>query len=168
MPSPQRIDPPRTGDERATLQGFLDYQRATLAWKCDGLTAAQLRERAVPPSALSLLGLVRHLAEVERGWFRRGVAGEQIGYLYCTQDDPDADFDRVDDASVEEALAAWRDERQRAQEIVATAPSLDSTFKRGDQDVSLRWLLCHLIEEYSRHNGHADLLRERLDGQTGE
>lgn len=167
MAEADRVDPPATGDERATLTAFLDYHRGTLAWKCEGLTDAQLRERAIPPSALSLLGLVRHLAEVERGWFRRGVAGEKVEYRYCTDDDPEADFGRVAEASVEEAFAAWREECDRSRAIVAAAPSLDATFGQRSPH-SLRWLLCHMIEEYARHNGHADLLRERLDGATGE
>ncbi|MBO0708575.1 MAG: DinB family protein [Candidatus Dormibacteraeota bacterium] len=167
MAEAARVEPPTTGDERATLTAFLDYHRATLAWKCEGLTGEQLRQRAVPPSTLSLLGLVRHLAEVERGWFRRGFAGEELGILYCTDEDPDADFERVDDAPVDDAFATWREECERSRAIVAAAPSLDATFGTRSRR-SLRWLLCHLIEEYARHNGHADLLRERLDGATGE
>jgi len=164
-----RPAPPTAGDERSTLVGFLEFQRATLAAKCIGLTDAQLRARAVEPSNLSLLGLVRHMAEVERGWFRAGIAGEPVGDIWVSPGDPDADFDQVDDAGVAEAFAAWEAEYLRAREIVDATPSLDVTFdhlRLGP--VSLRWVVLHLIEEYARHNGHADLLRERLDGATGE
>jgi uncharacterized damage-inducible protein DinB len=165
-----RTEPPYTADERATLAGFLDFQRDTLEWKCTGLVAEQLRERAVPPSGLSLLGLVRHLAEVERWWFRRGVAGEKVGPMYYTDEEPDRDLDDVDDATAEDvegAVAAWRFEVRRAREISAATP-LEQTFTRRDQAFSHRWVLVHMIEEYARHNGHADLLRERADGSTGE
>jgi uncharacterized damage-inducible protein DinB len=166
----ERTDPPSYGDERATLTGFLDYQRATLALKTAGLDAAQLATRATPPSTLSLLGLVRHLAEVERGWFR-GFAGEQVDDLYVTGTDPDYDFNGAvaDPAMVAQAFTDWQHEIAHAREIVAGA-SLDAGFdrpERGDS-YSLRWILAHMIEEYARHNGHADLLREAIDGQTGE
>jgi len=165
-----RTEPPQVGDDRATLTGFLDFHRDTLEWKCAGLTPEQLRERAVPPSSMSLLGLVRHLAEVERGWFQRGVAGETVVPLYYSDDDPDGDFDNVDGATqadVDEAFATWRAAVARAREIIAAA-SLDDTFTRRDGEISVRWVLVHMIEEYARHNGHADLLRERIDGATGE
>jgi uncharacterized damage-inducible protein DinB len=165
-----RTEPPYVGDERAILTGFLDFHRDTLEWKCAGLTAEQLRERAAPPSSLTLLGLLRHLAEVERGWFRRGVAGEDVGPLYYTEEEPDRDFDDVDDATdedVEGALAAWRYEVRRAREVAASA-ALGDTFTRRGREFSVRWVLVHMIEEYARHNGHADLLRERIDGSKGE
>ena len=171
MKEQDRTEPPYVADERAVLTGFLDFHRDTLEWKCTGLTPEQLRERAVPPSSLSLLGIVRHMADVERGWFRRGVAGEKdAGPIHYSDDDPDGDFDRVDDATqadVDEALATWRAEVRRAREIVAAA-SLDDTFAGREDQISVRWVLVHMIEEYARHNGHADLLRERLDGATGE
>ena len=110
---------------------------------------------------------MRHLTDVERGWFRRGLAAEQVGSLYWTEQDPDGDFDGVDDAPVGEAFDAWREQCDRSRAIVAAVPSLDATFGARTAR-SLRWLLCHMIEEYARHNGHADLLRERLDGATGE
>jgi uncharacterized damage-inducible protein DinB len=158
-------------DERATLAGFLDRYRDTLEWKCTGLTPEQLSERAVPPSTMSLLGLVRHMAEVERGWFRRGLAGEDVGPLYYTEQEPDRDFDDVDGATaddVEGAFAVWRFEVKRAREISAATP-MDRTFisKGSGTTISHRWLLVHMIEEYARHNGHADLLRERIDGEKG-
>lgn len=154
-------------DERAMLEAWLDWHRDTLARKCDGLPAEQLRQRAVPPSTMSLLGLVRHMAEVERGWFRRRIAGQDFAYLYASEDDPDGDFDNVDDADVEEAFATWRAECEAAREVMRGVESLDRTFDLRGNTVSVRWVLVHMIEEYARHNGHADLLRERLDGSKG-
>jgi uncharacterized damage-inducible protein DinB len=165
----ERVDPPHIADERTMLTTWLDWQRATLARKCAGLGADQLRERAVPPSSLSLLGLVRHMAEVERGWFRNGVARQDVGYRWVRPDDEDADFNDVAGADVDEAFAAWGEEIEQARQIVAAAPSLDVTFTRPKRpEISLRWTLVHMIEEYARHNGHADLLRERLDGEVGD
>ena len=163
----QRTEPPRESDERATLSGFLQYQRETLAMKCAGLTTEQLRRRAVPPSELSLLGLVRHMAEVERGWFRRVLNGENIARRWIRESGEYADFD-VDAADGEEAFGAWQEECARSRALVDAAESLDVVGRRGDEVFSLRWILTHMIEEYARHNGHADLLRERIDGSTGE
>jgi uncharacterized damage-inducible protein DinB len=160
-------DIPREADERTTLTAFLDWQRNTLEGKCAGLDAEQLRRRAAPPSSLSLLGLVRHMAEVERWWFRVNLAAEQVGALFSTDGDPDADFE-VDTADVETAFTAWQAECERAREI-AMSRTLDDTGRNRDTGrvMSLRWTLVHMIEEYSRHNGHADLLRERIDGAVG-
>jgi uncharacterized damage-inducible protein DinB len=167
MDASDRPEPPEVADERATLTGFLDYQRATLAWKISDLGADDLRRRAVPSSALSLLGLVRHMAEVERGWFRKDLAGESIGDIWTTEDTPEAAFD-VEGADVDEAIVAWEAECDQARAIAA-AYSLDETFVlRGSWTLSLRWLLSHMVEEYARHNGHADLLREAIDGEVGE
>jgi uncharacterized damage-inducible protein DinB len=131
------------------------------------LDADQLRQRSAPPSTLSLLGLVRHMAEVERGWFRRTIAGEDVAQIYTSDADPDGEFDNVDTADVDEALATWRDECRSGDEI-ASARDLDATGRqRTGRVVSLRWVLMHMVEEYSRHNGHADLLRERIDGAVG-
>jgi uncharacterized damage-inducible protein DinB len=163
-----RIDPPYVADERAMLDAWLDYHRDTLAWKCEGLDEAQLRQRAVPPSSLSLLGLVRHMADVERNWFRRVLGGEDVAGIYWTDDDPDGDFDNVDTADVQEAFATWRAECDHARRAAAAAPSLEATGLRRGETVSLRWILVHMIEEYARHNGHADLLRERIDGTVGD
>jgi uncharacterized damage-inducible protein DinB len=158
---------PRNGDERSTLLAFLEWQRATLARKCEELDADQLRRRSAEPSTLSLLGLLRHMADVELGWFRRTLAGEDVEYHYSSDEDIDGEFDNVDTADVEEAFATWRDECARADEIISRR-ALEATGHRRDrQEVSMRWILTHMIEEYSRHNGHADLLRERIDGATG-
>ena len=150
------------------LTGWLDWHRATLPAKCAGLAPEQLRLRAVPPATLSLLGLVRHLAEMERGWFRQVLAAEDVPDLYRVPDDPDGDFDRVDGADPDEAFRVWHEECEAARRIVAAAPSLDVTGTQGDETFSLRWILTHMIAEYSRHLGHADLLRQRIDGATGE
>jgi uncharacterized damage-inducible protein DinB len=166
----QREEPPPRADERTTLVAALDHQRAILWRKCDGVPAERMVERAVPPSSLSLLGLVRHVADVERVWFRRRFAGEDVPLRYSTRDDPDRDFDDVRPEGVEEALAAWRAECDAARRIVAAARSLDALGRqpRRDEQWTLRWLLVHLVEEYARHNGHADLLRERIDGTVGD
>jgi uncharacterized damage-inducible protein DinB len=158
---------PRNDDERSTLLAFLEWQRETLARKCAGLAPDQLRIRSAEPSTLTLLGLVRHMADVELGWFRRTLAGEDVADHYSSEDDQDADFNNVDTADVDEAFAAWHDERSRADEIISRR-ALDATGRqRSGTEVSMRWILNHMIEEYSRHNGHADLLRERIDGATG-
>ena len=149
---------------------WLDYHRATLAMKCDGLTAEQLRMRSVEPSSMSLLGLVRHMAEVERNWFRRVLGGDAAPSLYSSREDPDGDFDNVDEADIDEAFAAWRAECEHSTDVLATVGSLDDIGRRQWRgiDISVRWALVHMIEEYARHNGHADLLRERIDGATGD
>ncbi|MEV4323032.1 DinB family protein [Microbispora rosea] len=165
-----RIDPPVVAGERAMLRAWLDWHRETLAVKCQGLTEEQLRLRSVPPSSMSLLGLVRHMADVERAWFRRRLNGEDLGGIYYSDDDPDGEFDNVDTASAEEAFATWHAEIEHARAAEEACADLDTTTKTGRQGVhhSLRWIMCHMIEEYARHNGHADLLRERIDGATGE
>jgi hypothetical protein len=166
-PAVERRDPPRTSDERAALEGWLDYHRATLLTKCTGLTEDQLRERSAPPSNLSLLGLVRHLAEVERWWFRINVGAEPVTDIYCTKESPDADFDDVDTADAEADLATFQAEVELARRAVADR-DLDDRFERPHGPLDIRWTFIHMIEEYARHNGHADLLRERIDGVTGE
>jgi uncharacterized damage-inducible protein DinB len=165
-----RTDPPFAGDEVTLLRAWLDFERATLAWKCDGLVDGQLRQRAVAPSTMSLLGLVRHMTDVERYWIQRILLGRDIEQRYWTDDDPDIDFDAVDTASGADALAAWREEMAATDSAIADDPSPDrlGAGRRHDEDVSLRWILVHLVQEYARHNGHADLLRERIDGATGE
>jgi uncharacterized damage-inducible protein DinB len=158
------------GDERQTLTDFLRRQRLTLEIKCAGLSPAQMAARSVRPSTMSLLGLVRHMAEVERTWFRVRFAGENVARRCQTEDDPDADFDGAagDDITVEEAWTAWREEVAYA-ERYAEEHDLSSLGRDGDgSPVSLRELLVHLVEEYARHNGHADLLRERIDGRVGQ
>ncbi len=153
--------------ERATLVGYLRDQRLTLELKCAGLDAAELARRAVPPSTLSLLGLVRHMAMVEQNWFRRRMAGEDVPRHYRSDAQPDGDFDGAvgDPDVVGEAWATWRAEVAFAERFVDEAPDLGVVGKQGD---ALREVLVHMIEEYARHNGHADLLRERIDGRIGQ
>ncbi|HUZ20916.1 MAG TPA: DinB family protein [Acidimicrobiales bacterium] len=167
-----RIDPPGVADERTMLESWLDYHRATLAMKCDGLEDPQLRERAVPPSTLSLLGLVRHMAEVERAWFRRFLGGEDAPYLYCARtadgDRDDGEFDDVETAEVAEDFATWHEECEHSRGVAASLPSLDVTAERRGEVLSFRWVLVHMVEEYARHNGHADLIRQSIDGAVGD
>jgi hypothetical protein len=164
-----RADVPRTGDERTMLDGWLDYHRETLQLKCAGLTPQQLVLRSVEPSTLSLLGLVRHLAEVERWWFRQCFAGMELRDLFCTEATPDGDFDDAVAAGAEADLATLTAEIDLARKA-AVGHSLDETFQHPHRpiEVSLRWVYTHMIEEYARHNGHADIIRERIDGVTGE
>ncbi|MFE2288012.1 DinB family protein [Streptomyces sp. NPDC059443] len=160
---------PTTGDERRMLAAMLGAQRATLENKCAGL-GEELATRSVEPSSLSLLGLVRHLADVERRWFRRVLAGAEAPPLFSSAEDPDGDFDGAvaKPAVVEQAWEAWREEVAFAERFTARAPDLEVSGKDGWLgEVSLRWVLIHMIEEYARHNGHADLLRERIDGAIG-
>jgi uncharacterized damage-inducible protein DinB len=165
----ERPVPPMNADERTTLEGWLDFHRATLAMKCDGLDDAQAADASVPPSTLTLTGLVQHMAEVERNWFRRVFAGEQAPPLHDPQADPsarDGGFDLAEGATLRAALDTWQAEVTRARELCADH-RLDDTGRFMGQEVSLRWIHVHMIEEYARHNGHADLLRERVDGTTG-
>ncbi|HEX6501257.1 MAG TPA: DinB family protein [Micromonosporaceae bacterium] len=165
-PDVTRPRPPLIAGEREMLDAWLDFHRATLVHKCAGLTVEQLRERACPPSSLSLLGLVRHMTDVERGWFT-GFAGGDRTKRYSSPDNPDGDFDDVDGADPQEAFAAFAEECDTSRSLVA-GRDLDETYVhwRGEE-ISLRWIYVHMIEEYARHNGHADLLRERIDGTVG-
>jgi hypothetical protein len=161
----ERVKAPLVADERTMLDAWLDFHRATLLLKCDGLTADQLTSRAVPPSGLSLLGLVRHMTEVERGWFGDFGDGDH-GPIYASDDD--ADFNDLDPARAEPELATYRAEVATCRALVADL-DLDDTYEADNGRVySLRWITVHMIEEYARHNGHADLLRERIDGVTGD
>ncbi len=166
-----RADPPLQGGEREVLTGFLSWQRQTLELKCAGLDAADLARRSVPDATLSLLGLVRHLADVELSWFRQVLAGQQVPRRFRTREDPDAAFNGAvaDPAVVAAAWQAWREEVAFAEDFVARAASLDvSGTEPWRGAVSLRWVLVHMVEEYARHNGHADLLRQRIDGRVGQ
>ncbi|GAB7029287.1 DinB family protein [Streptomyces platensis subsp. malvinus] len=179
-----RTVPPPLADERATLEAWLDFHRATLPLKCEGLDDRQLRLASVPPSSMTLLGLVQHMAEVERNWFQRVFAGQDVPAAFADDHGHDhggADgqgagdgFELVPGRGIDEALAVWRAEVARSRELIA-GRSLDDSGQLSDREaghvggkgVSLRWILVHMIEEYARHNGHADLLRERIDGVTG-
>ncbi|MFE1077652.1 DinB family protein [Nocardiopsis alba] len=164
-----RVDPPLIADERTMLTTWLDWHRRTLELKCRGLSDARLRERSVPPSPMSLLGLVRHMASVEHAWFRWVLEGSDAPNPIKGPENLEADFQDVDTASVEEAFALWHTEIDHARELSASLP-LDAigAGRRHGEEYSHRWILVHMIEEYARHNGHADLLRERIDGVTGE
>ena len=156
-----RMGPPNFGSERDVLRGFLDYHRATLAMKCDGLTDVELRQQSMPPSALSLLGLVRHMAEVERAWFRRVFEDNDAPMVWSEE----IDFQAAYDASAStraEAFGAWEAEVENSRRIEREAESLDLAGhqQRWGEDVSLRMVMVHVLLEYGRHNGHADFLRE--------
>jgi uncharacterized damage-inducible protein DinB len=171
-----RPEPPLAADETATLLGFLDYQRATLAWKCSGLDAAALRT-TVGASSMTLGGLLKHLAYVEDDWFSRSLHGQERQPPWDTVDwgaDPDWEWHSAVEDSPEQLLALWQDAADRSRSLVAKALAgggLDQLARRTWPDgiaPSMRWILVHMIEEYARHNGHADLLRESVDGLTGE
>jgi uncharacterized damage-inducible protein DinB len=164
-----RPEPPLSGDERAMVTVWLDYQRATLLWKCDGLDGADLARRGVPPSPLSLLGLVRHMTLVEWSWFDHIFDGSDVPEPISTTEDVDADFNDLRPEEAEADLERFRRQCDVSRAIVAGADSLDelaASTARGA--FSLRWIMIHMIEEYARHNGHADLLRELIDGAVGE
>ncbi|MFH8614973.1 DinB family protein [Streptomyces sp. NPDC017979] len=171
MPDGRPIAPPQA-DERTMLDTWLDYHRGTIALKCEGLTDEQLRLTSVEPSSMSLLGLVQHLAEVERNWFRRKFEGQDVPPVFT--DFGDDGFGLHPDRGLDEAMAAWQAEIAHGRAITADA-SLDDCGHLSDEEaafvggkeISLRWILVHLVEEYARHAGHADLLRERIDGVTG-
>lgn len=159
---------PRVAGERDALAGYLDYYRATVEMKCQGLTAEQARARSMPPSTMSVHGLVRHLAGVERWWFQQNFERRDVPFLFFTADNPDLDFEPPPDADFADDLATWRDECAVSRQIVL-AHDLDDTARPLDwtEDVDLRWLVLRMIAEYAQHCGHLDLLREGIDGRTG-
>jgi len=163
-----RIGPPLIASEREMVRAFLDYHRATLEMKCEGLSDEELRRQSMPPSTLSLLGLVRHMAEVERTWFRRVINAEDIPLVWSAEGDFQAAYD-AGTASRAEAFDTWRAEVEQSRRIEAAAESLDLTGyqPRWSQEVSLRLVMLHVLLEYARHNGHADFLREGVDGTVG-
>jgi uncharacterized damage-inducible protein DinB len=169
-PLVERTDPGLILGERLALEAWLDFHRDTLLHKCAGLTAGQLKERAVPPSRLSLLGLVRHMTEVERWWFRIHGGNTDLPFPY----DPDAtdqDFEALDDADAAANIEAFRQEITQARAAVAGQQLDDVVPSHGhhpERGRDIRWIYLHMIEEYARHNGHADLIRERIDGVTGD
>jgi uncharacterized damage-inducible protein DinB len=150
------------------LRSFLDYHRATLAMKCEGLTDDELRTHSMPPSTLSLLGLVRHMAEVERAWFRRVFDDNEAPMVWSGQIDFQAAFD-ASASGGEDAFAAWEAEVDNSRRIERNAESLDVAGyqPRWGEKVSLRMVMIHVLLEYGRHNGHADFLREGIDGTVG-
>ncbi|HEY3688228.1 MAG TPA: DinB family protein [Streptosporangiaceae bacterium] len=165
--SDDRVSTPKLGGERELLIAFLEYHRRTFELKCLGVPPGRLSERGAPPSTMSLHGIVRHLAAVERWWFQIQFTGADVPMLYYTDDNPDLDFEGLDD-DVTVDLEAWRTECAKSREITAAA-ALDDTglTKASGQPFTLRWLLIDMATEYARHCGHADLLREAIDGTTG-
>ena len=165
----ERSMPQLNADERTTLEGWLDFYRDTMVLKCDGLDEEQLRSAAVVPSRLTLLGLVQHMAEVERNWFRRVLVGEAVPPIYDPGADPDGvdgGFEVSDQSSYRTALTIWQDEIARARANCAARDLSDTSPFMGAR-VTLRWIYTHMIGEYARHSGHADLIRESIDGATG-
>ncbi|MET8219615.1 DinB family protein [Streptomyces hirsutus] len=166
----RRHEPAMDAADRPMLEGWLDYHRQTLARKCEDLTDEQLRTASVPPSELSLMGLARHMADVERGWYRRVLAGEDADPLHYSEADPDGEFHLTGTETWQEVYTTWQAEIEVARRNAAGF-GLDDLAKgrhRFGERITLRWIHTHMIEEYARHNGHADLLRERLDGATGD
>lgn len=164
-----RFVPPLSADERSTLESWLDFYRATLAIKCDGLTEEQLRTASVPPSPLTLFGLLQHMAEVERNWFRRVLVGDQAPPIYdpdADPNDPDGGFDLTGDLRFDTVRRTWQEEIDHARANCADR-RLGQTSPFLGGHVTLRWIYTHMIGEYARHSGHADLIRERIDGATG-
>jgi uncharacterized damage-inducible protein DinB len=166
-PAAKRTDEPFTGDERAMLEGLLDWQRQTLLHKCAGLTGEQLALRSTPPSNLCLLGLIHHLTDVERHWFRRRFGGQHFELLYVRDDEADNCFDDIAAARAEEEYDRLVIEWDQCRRTLAELPLDHSYLHDRFGPMSLRWGILHMIEEYARHNGQADLLRERIDGVTG-
>jgi uncharacterized damage-inducible protein DinB len=159
--------------EKETLANYLKHYRLTLVMKCDGLDAEQLARRSVPPSTMSLLGLVRHMAQVENGWFERVLKQQpDVPQIYDTPEDSDADFNGAvaDQAVVDEAWATWRERAASADAWLDAFPEEDlgTTVPHRGEQVPVRDILVHMIEEYARHLGHADLLREAIDGRVGQ
>jgi uncharacterized damage-inducible protein DinB len=169
-PQVERTDPGRILAERQALEAWLDFHRDTLLLKCAGLTAAQLKERPVPPSRLSLLGLVRHMTEVERWWFRMHAANADLPFPYDPAE-TGQDFEALADADAAANIEAFKQEIGQARAAVAGKQLDEVVASHGDHPErtrDIRWIYLHMIEEYARHNGHADLIRERIDGVTGD
>ena len=169
-PAVERTGAGRVLGERDALEAWLDFHRDTLLFKCAGLTARQLKERAVPPSRLSLLGLVRHMTEVERWWFRIHAGDTDMPFPY-DPDETGEDFEALDEADAAANIAAFRQEVEQARAAAAGKHLDDVVPSHGDHPErvrNVRWIYLHMIEEYARHNGHADLIRERIDGATGD
>lgn len=161
-----RVNPPHNASEREMLNTFLDYHRATLLQKIEGLSREDLTRPSSSPSTLTLLGLVKHLAYVERSWFQWSFLNQEPSFPW-SKEDPDADFRVEPEESVDDIVALYKAEVEKSRQI-ANAAELDAVSARPGRDHTLRWILVHMIEETARHNGHADFLREAVDGKTGE
>jgi hypothetical protein len=168
-PNIERVDPALISDERTSLSEWLDFHRATLLQKCEGLSGAQLVQASIPPSNLTLLGLVQHMALVEFGWFEQVFAASGAAEPFDTHDDPEYEFTHLDPAQAEAMLDLFRRQCEKARQVVAAASGLDELSKGPQREPrDLRWIMIHMIEEYARHNGHADLIREAIDGVVGD
>jgi len=163
---PRRNEPPYILDERPMLEAWLEFHRTTLLMKCEGLDDATRKARPIPSSLLSLHGLLRHMAEVERSWFRRTLLVDDCGWIWIESIEDESDLVPLDDADWESDVATWQAECA-ASRAAAAAHALDDAGLRRGEPCSLRWIYVHMIEEYARHNGHADLLRELVDGAVG-
>lgn len=166
MQDPERLQRRGNGSERELLERFLDFERDTLLWKASGLSEEQLR-KPLTPSGMSLLGLIKHLAYVERNWFQMRFLGLDV-YIPWRQDDPDGDFRIEPDETPESVFTLYRGEIEESRRIVAATDSLETVALDPNRPVTMRWILIHMIQETARHAGHADLMREATDGQTGE
>jgi hypothetical protein len=166
MTTADRVPEPGADDEAGLLRGWLAFHRDALAAKCDGLSDAQLVEQSAPPSSLSLLGLVRHLSEMERHYLGNSISGEQLPLYYVTDEDEEADIENLDVSMVASSMGSWRAEMQRTDKILDQHPSFDDRTASGKR--AIRWCVVKVLQEYARHNGHADIVRERIDGLRGE
>ncbi len=168
---PRRAEPPTVAGEREMLEAWLEFHRTTLLLKCEGLGPADLARRPLASSTMSLHGLVRHMADVERNWFQRVLGSSRDPRpIYWTRDDPEGDWEGVDDADWAADLATWQAECETSRRRAAERHLDDEGEWPRDPRArfSLRWIYVHMIEEYARHNGHADLLRELIDGAVGD
>jgi uncharacterized damage-inducible protein DinB len=164
---PRRSEPAFILDDRDMLELWLEFHRTTLLLKCEGLDDAARKRRPVETSLLSLHGLVRHMAEVERNWFRRALLSDpSTPWIYSTDGQNDNELFPLDDADWASDLAIWQAECESSRRAAAAHDLSDTGLRRGEP-VSLRWIYTHMIEEYARHNGHADLIREMVDGSVG-
>jgi uncharacterized damage-inducible protein DinB len=167
LSDPRRSEPPYVLGDRAMLEAWLEFHRTTLLLKCEGLDDAARKARPVPTSKLSLHGLVRHMAEVERGWFRRTLLGEDAPRIWMDTAVDDLDLVPIDDADWDADLAVWTAECEASRAAAAAHELDDQSGVRDEEACTLRWIYVHMIEEYARHNGHADLIREMVDGNVG-
>jgi hypothetical protein len=161
-----RTPQPDAHDERELILGWLYFHRDALASKCEGMTDEQLVTASAPPSTLTLLGLVRHLTEMERHYLGHALSGVDRGHAYVTDDDEEADVERLDVSMVPSSMLGWHEERERVDALIGQYPDLSAPVATGWG--SVRWHLVKVLQEYARHNGHADIIRERIDGTRGE
>ncbi|WP_166665276.1 DinB family protein [Kribbella caucasensis] len=162
----ERAAEPEVDDEVGAVLGWLEFHRDALAAKCEGLTAEQLVTASAPPSTLTLLGLVRHLTEMERDYLTNDLSGENRGRVYVTDDDSEADIENLDASMVDSSMARWQAERAAADAVITRYGSLSELSPNGR--ATIRAYLLKVLQEYARHNGHADIIRERIDGSRGE